>query len=637
MKPELLAPAGSFEALKAAVANGADAVYFAGAKFNARRKAENFKGAQLEKAIAYCQKSNVKAYIAANTLVKNNELESAANYLRTIYENGADAAIIQDLGLLSMARELFPKLRIHASTQMTLTNSKSLAILNSLGVSRAVLPREFSLKDIKNASKNTSIELEYFVHGAMCFAYSGQCLMSSMIQNRSANRGLCTQFCRLPYTLQPGERHGYLMSMKDLSLGASLEELSKAGITSFKIEGRLKSPEYVAVAVREYRRAIDTGEYNEKQIARIFGRQYSNGYLYGPKDRTNPKRPDNQGISVGRIISYAPNTRTAKLRLTGDITQGDSIRIVASAKETGFTCRKSARKGKTLEIKAFFECKGANAYKTYDTKAIQQARKSYSNESAKTSTHKKRDAKEFNEKLAKLLQVKERQIDTRIIAIVQDKGAAQAAISAGADAAIINDQMAPAIIKDTELEKYKKAKLSGNLATGEYADYPLNITNRLSAQALSKLGFKRACISPELSLRDIGGFSTTMETEYIAHGRLVLMTTEHCFFREKCRNQCKSSFLKDRKGFIFPFGSKDCILQVYNSKKTALFDKAKALAGKVDLIRLDLREETKEEIFKLVCYYKELLSGNLSEASIRYKKALDMREFTTGHYLKDLE
>ncbi len=346
MKPELLAPAGSFEALKAAVANGADAVYLAGEKFNARRAAENFPEQQMRKAIAYAQSSNVKAYIAANTLVKNSELPEAALFLRTIYEAGADAVIIQDLGLMSMSRELFPDMEIHTSTQMCLTNSKSISQLESLGAARVILPREFSLEEIKEARKKTRLKLEYFVQGAMCFSYSGQCLTSSMIQNRSANRGLCAQFCRMPYILMPGNATGHLLSMKDLSLGRRLGELSDAGITSFKIEGRLKSPEYVAVAVKAYRRAIDTGEYDETEIGKVFTRGFSEGYLHGKEGKINPERPDNQGVLLGKIASYDHKQKTGQLKLLVDLNLGDSIRVSAEKGELGFDSRQSGRKAR---------------------------------------------------------------------------------------------------------------------------------------------------------------------------------------------------------------------------------------------------------------------------------------------------
>ena len=635
MKPELLAPAGSFEALKAAVANGADAVYLAGEKFNARRAAENFPEPQMRKAITYAQSNGVKAYIAANTLVKNSELEEAALFLKSIYEAGADAVIIQDLGLMAMSRELFPDMEIHASTQMCLTNSTSISRLESLGAARAILPREFSLEEIKQARKQTKIPLEYFVQGAMCFSYSGQCLMSSMIQNRSANRGLCAQFCRLPYILTPGDTTGHLLSMKDLSLGSKLKELADAGISSFKIEGRLKSPEYVAVAVNAYRKAIDTGEYDETEIGKVFTRGFCQGYLYDKEGKTNLERPDNQGVLLGRISAYDHKKKTATLKLLVDLNLGDSIRVSANKGEIVFDARQQGKKGHTIELKVSMSCLGVDVYKLYDKSLMEAAKKSYSKEKAKEEPVQKRTAQAFDEKLGALLKETHSRRETKILVLVADDEAAKAALAAGAAQAITDKDIAPAIIKDKELSKYSSCKLSGNLATGEYADYQLNVTNRLTARILASLGFKRACISVELSRNDLDGFSDGIELEYVAHGRTVLMTSEHCFFRQDCTKQCKNASLTDRIGYEFPLKSKDCRIQVLNSKILALFDKAGELKGKVDFVRLDLREE-KEDIGKLVNLYKEALSGRLSNESIAYKKSLDMNAFTLGHYNKDL-
>lgn len=635
MKPELLAPAGSFEALKAAVANGADAVYFGGEKFNARRSAENFPEPQMRKAIAYAQSNNVKAYIAANTLVKNSELEEAARFLKSVYEAGADAVIIQDLGLMAMSRELFPGMEIHASTQMCLTNSKAISIAESLGASRAILPREFSLEEIKQARKQTNIPLEYFVQGAMCFSYSGQCLMSSMIQNRSANRGLCAQFCRTPYILTPGDKTGHLLSMKDLSLGGKLKELADAGISSLKIEGRLKSPEYVAVAVNAYRKAIDTGEYDETEIGKVFTRGFCEGYLHGKEGKTSLERPDNQGVLLGTISAYDHKKKTATLKLLVDLNIGDSIRVSASKGELVFDARQQGKKGHTIELKVSMSCNGVDVYKLYDKNLMEAAKKSYSREKAKAEPVQKRTAQGFEEKLSILLNETKARRETKILVLVADEEAAKTALAAGAAQAITDKEIAPAIIKDKELERYKACVLSGNLATGEYADYQLNVTNRLTVKTLAHLGFKRACISVELSRNDLAGFSNDIELEYIAHGRTVLMTSEHCFFRENCRKQCQNASLTDRIGFEFPLRSKDCRIQVLNSKILALFDKANELNGKVDFIRLDLREE-KEDIGKLVTFYKEALSGRLSKESMDYKKSLDMSAFTLGHYNKDL-
>ena len=255
-KLELLAPAGSFESLKAAVSNGADAIYLGGGKHNARVNAANFTEKELAAAIDYAHERDKKVYTTLNTLVKNHELKDVLRFAEYIYKEGADAVIVQDLGLVRLLKEYLPELCIHASTQMTLANSEAVKTVESMGVNRVVLPRELTLDEIRIIGENTSVQLEVFVHGALCVCYSGQCLMSSFIGGRSGNRGLCAQPCRLPWSLsKDGKVYGnssYLISPRDLMTIELLPRLKNAGISSLKIEGRMKSPEYVAIITSIY-------------------------------------------------------------------------------------------------------------------------------------------------------------------------------------------------------------------------------------------------------------------------------------------------------------------------------------------------------------------------------------------------
>jgi len=265
---ELLSPAGNWDCARAAVAAGADAIYFGLPKFNARLRADNFSEADLPELMAYLHKHGVKGFIAMNTLIFTNEIEAAEKQLRLVGEAGVDALIIQDLGLAKMAREIIPHVELHASTQMTITSPEGLAFLETLfPMERAVLSRELSINEIeKFSSQRNSIAhtpLEVFVHGALCVAYSGQCLTSESLGQRSANRGECAQACRMPYEIvvdgivrDLGE-HRYLLSPQDLAAVDLIPDLIKAGVVSFKIEGRLKTPEYVAAVTRVYRKAID--------------------------------------------------------------------------------------------------------------------------------------------------------------------------------------------------------------------------------------------------------------------------------------------------------------------------------------------------------------------------------------------
>jgi U32 family peptidase len=265
-KPELLAPAGDWECARAAVANGADAVYFGLPAFNARMRATNFTAEDLPKLMDFLHEHGVKGYVAFNVLIFTDELAAAEEELVLLDRAGVDAAIVQDLGLVSLARERVPDLSIHASTQMTLTSPEGVAFAQRLGVSRAVLARELSLRELAKfrATPDMDVPLEVFVHGALCVAYSGQCLTSEALGRRSANRGECAQACRLPYEMivdgvkrDLGDRR-YLLSPQDLAAVGEIPELLRLGIVSFKIEGRLKTPEYVAAVTQVYRRAIDS-------------------------------------------------------------------------------------------------------------------------------------------------------------------------------------------------------------------------------------------------------------------------------------------------------------------------------------------------------------------------------------------
>ena len=263
MKAELLAPAGCYESMTAAFAAGADAVYIGGSRFGARAYAENPDEDLLKRAIDYAHEKNRRLYLTVNTLLKDDELDGLYDYLNPYYREGLDAVIVQDLGVLRYIRDVFPGLDIHASTQMGITSAYGARFLKELGATRIVTARELSLEEIRGIHESTDIEIESFIHGALCFCYSGQCLLSSMIGGRSGNRGRCAQPCRLPYDLyENGKRVNkkekqYLLSPKDICTLELLPQLIESGVYSMKIEGRMKRPEYAAGVVRIYRRYLD--------------------------------------------------------------------------------------------------------------------------------------------------------------------------------------------------------------------------------------------------------------------------------------------------------------------------------------------------------------------------------------------
>ena len=360
-KPELLSPVGNFESLKAAIQNGADAVYLGSGNFNARARATNFSGESLKDAIKYAKLRNVKTNLTLNTLVKNEEFEDAVKLAIEAYNYGIDAIIIQDLGLAKYLLKHYPEIVLHASTQMTVHNLSGVKQLENSGFSRVVLSRELDINEIKNIKDNSNTELEVFVHGALCISYSGQCLLSSIVGDRSGNRGLCAQPCRLPYDLIDSKGNkidsGYLLSPRDLCGLEFLPELIKSGIDCFKIEGRLKSPEYVGTVTRIYRKYIDyicnnielsnknlikninmmlqekntdTSMSDQEELLQVFNRGgFSKGHLSQEpnKELIFKEKSSNEGIYLGKVFNFNENKGHISFELENFLSIGDKIKI----------------------------------------------------------------------------------------------------------------------------------------------------------------------------------------------------------------------------------------------------------------------------------------------------------------------
>lgn len=360
-KPEILAPCGSYDILVAAVKAGADACYIGGSRFGARAYAENLDSASVIKGIDYAHNHGVKLYLTVNTLIKNNEIKEIGGYLRPYYEAGLDAVIVQDLGVFSMVRQLFPDMHIHCSTQMNINSVYGARLMREQGASRVVTAREMPLDEIKAIKENVDIEVETFVHGAMCYAYSGQCLLSSVAGDRSGNRGRCAQPCRKCYD---GE---YILSMKDMCALELLPELFDAGIDSFKIEGRMKNAYYVASAVDAYRQLRDdcaAGTFDiekagelKKRLANIYNRGgFTDGYFFFDKreasvDMISRHRPNNQGVGLGRITGVLSGK--IRLELLEDMYRGDVLEVRLKDKTTmDVTVGVDGRSGSLVDIPA---------------------------------------------------------------------------------------------------------------------------------------------------------------------------------------------------------------------------------------------------------------------------------------------
>ena len=363
---ELLSPAGNMESLKAAIEAGCDAVYLGGTLFGARAFANNFNNEEIVEAINYAHLYGVKVYVTTNILIYEHEVEHFLNYVEFLHKNNVDAIIIQDLGMLDLVHKTFPNLEIHASTQMHIHNLDGVIMAQKLGVKRVVLARETPIEVIEEINKKVSVDLEIFAHGALCVSYSGQCLFSSLIGNRSGNRGSCVGSCRLQYNildenkkiLSKGE---YPISMKDLNTLEYVGNLISAGVRSLKIEGRMKSPEYVYTVTKLYREAIDSyykdGKVSINQqelhnLQKIFSRGYTKGYLFHEKMENilNIKRPNHQGIVLGRVIQYQNNFVSVKLFNDVAIDDGD-YGLILNQFYKNKNLVKEAKKGDIISFK----------------------------------------------------------------------------------------------------------------------------------------------------------------------------------------------------------------------------------------------------------------------------------------------
>ena len=359
--PELLAPVGSMEHLKVAINAGASAVYLSGKNYGARKFAENFTIDEIEEAVNTAHLHNVRVYVTVNTLIKESELESVINYVSKLHAIGVDAVLVQDLGLIELIRKYLPDLKIHASTQLTCENQLKLDWLESKGIRRVVLPREMRKEEIENLK--TNMELEIFVHGALCYSYSGQCLMSSFKGGRSGNRGTCAQPCRQKYRIAGIRKEDYYLSPCDLNLFDHLREIAELNIRCIKIEGRMRSKEYLAIVVSNYRKALNKLKSGKKttseEISLVFNRGFSEGQFLGTSKRS--MRAGHIGLKIGRVIKSAKNQ--IAIRLDDSITtipeRGDGLLIVKNDNDYGFeisqdpliTTFNHFKKGKNKQVK----------------------------------------------------------------------------------------------------------------------------------------------------------------------------------------------------------------------------------------------------------------------------------------------
>lgn len=522
MNLELLSPAGSFAALEAAVSGGADAVYIGGEAFNARINATNFTDDEIKKALAFCHKHGVRLHVAVNILIADRDMKKAIEYVSRLYEYGVDALIVADLGLAVEIHRLFPDFEMHASTQLSGHNSTAAKICREIGFSRMVCAREMSGKDIKKLKENSDIDIEMFVHGAICVCHSGQCLMSAMIGGRSGNAGLCAQPCRMQYN-----GNGYPLSMKDMCLACHITEIKKLGVCSLKVEGRMKSPEYVYGVTKIYRTLIDENrnatQKEIKQLEALFSRSgFTDGYFTGKiSGNMNGIRTEHDKKlslhqvrldKVKRNISPIPDYNR---------TLPDDLSISEYPKE----------KAKTSLSARFYKPETIPDSHPFDI--VYLPLEKYDPEKANGILMPPVIYDSDSERVKKALKS------------AIDKGAEHIMITNIGQFDLVND-----------------------LGAILHADFRLNCFNAHSADFLIGLGVCDVILSCELSLpriRDI-----ILQKSVIVYGRLPLMLLE---------KRLNIPFLRDRKNAVFPIvreGGRDIIL---NSAPTYMLDRQKELKG----------------------------------------------------------
>lgn len=664
-KSELLAPAGSPKMLKAAVQSGADAVYLGADRFSARSSAENFNIKELAKWVDYCHLRGVKVHLAANTLVKEREIKDFISYISKAYRSGIDAVIIQDIGMASRVKELMPDLELHASTQMTVTTAEAVNELAKRGFSRVVLARELTKDEIFNIRQRTSCELEVFVHGAICYSYSGQCLMSSIIGRRSGNRGQCAQPCRLDYELlrdSKSVKKGYLLSPKELCLIDNIGELAEIGINSFKIEGRLKGEEYVATAVGIYRKALEgqtIADGDRKALADVFNRSgFSKGWYGGGKNMMSGASPSNTASGevqreYGKYIGENVNLRRIGISIFASLKNASPLTITMidedgnTAVETGTVKAETARSAPlTAErLQAQVEKLGDSVFFSLGTEVdiddgiivpiseINNVRRAAAEKLSAMRTVVTREAPaEYNSHVGA-----KSSAEPYIVAVCRNAEQAKAASKCG-----VKRIVAPVSVLDglkTSCEKVvlpqavgtdkspktygvmiqNIAQMGGNGRGKIVGGHRLNVTNSESVAELSD--FEAVTLSPELNLKDISEISGDTALEVIAYGRLPLMLMRRC--PATCGGVGGMS-LKDRRGEVFPIGcSEGCISELMNSKPIYMADKLSDLkSAGIDGLQLWFFDEAPDRVEKIIGEYSGIEAPN------------PPHDFTRGHFYR---
>ena len=559
---ELLCPAGSPKAMEAAVRAGADAVYFGGSALNARQGAVNFTDEELKKWISFCHKKGVKCYLTLNTVVSDREIRQMADYIRFITHCGVDAVIVQSIGLVKVIKSISPDLEVHASTQMSVHNLSGVRLAAELGCSRVVVARELSRENLEYICKNTDTEIESFIHGALCMSYSGQCYLSALIGQRSGNRGGCAQPCRQNY------KGGYRLSLKDLCMAESFTDFMKTGVTSLKIEGRLKSPEYVGGVASIYRKLIDekrnAAEKEISDLKRLFSRSgFTDGYF------KNQKGKEMFGI------------RTEKDK---EMSKGFSLKVPEYKSKAEIVMPQRETTEILPELKSYKYKK--SVYNFHFLKESQLPDKKYLDLA--------------HHIWLPLFEIKNFK-DERLGAIL------------------------PAVITDVEKERVKKRLQSSGvkkalcrtishiglckeLGIEAHGAFSMNFFNSYDLMTAKELGLKETAVSIEAKLAQIRDMKKPMPINAVVYGKIPVMTTENCIIKNagKCINYKGKDLLSDKNAsfdVVCEFGHRNVIL---NSVPINLSDKMKEFSGK-DIKGLEFlfTMESKKEIENIIESYQK--------------------------------
>lgn len=660
---ELLAPAGNKESLYAAVNNGADAVYFGGSLFNARRYAGNFDDTSFQEAVDYCHAHMVKTYITLNTLILDKEMNEALDYAAKISSYGADAVLVQDLGLLKLIRSQLPELPVHASTQMAIHDLEGVLAAQRLGIRRVVLARELSLDNIEYIHKNTSMELEVFVHGALCMSASGNCLFSSMIGERSGNRGTCAQPCRKRISVNglPND-DDYNLSLSDLCMLGHIKELKSSGVCSLKIEGRMKSPAYVAAAVRAYRAALDGKDYKEcaDRLKSLFNRGgIHTGYFFGDDAHTDCVAESSKDAEIKYQEKKLPVEMCFSL-FTGlpaalELFCGDKkVRIEGCIPQAAQKPPELDRYREQL-IKlgntpfAAQKCEiESDGFSYISIRDINELRRQAC-ESMILEFCTKRPLLSIS--LPNIEKRKKSEDSIKIIAELRNADMIETAFRAGADRVAYEPwkyektdisllkeykdrlllTLPPVIRAKEERESIRALLATGCFCGGianhfsqiellealpeRYAGIFCNAFNKYTVRELNDIGFTNVILSSELTKAQIRDILLIGDASVFVYGRVPLMQLRHCPVKEHngCQG-CKGEAggLTDESGRRFPLRnisqSDGCLVRVLNCDTLDIVDLAGSVRGS-DGWYLSFFEESAEQIAERISAARAAIGG----------------------------